>query len=99
NIGDDLAEGKPTLPLIYALEHGSEELAQLIRQVLADEQLQAEKLQQVIEIVQDCGALDYARKLAKSESDQALACLDVLPPSEYRDALTTMVKFSNTRSN
>jgi octaprenyl-diphosphate synthase len=48
--------------------------------------------------VQDCGALDYARQLAKSESDQALACLDVLPPSEYRDALTTLVQFSNSRS-
>ena len=98
NIGDDLAEGKPTLPLIYALEHGSEEQAGLIRQALADEELQEKKLNQVIEIVQDCGALDYARQLAKSESDQALACLDVLPPSEYRDALTTLVQFSNSRS-
>lgn len=99
NIGDDLAEGKPTLPLIYALEHGSAEQAELIRQALADEQLQDEKLNKVIKIVQECGALDYARKLAKSESDQALACLDVLPPSEYRDALTAMVNFSNTRSS
>jgi len=98
NIGDDLAEGKPTLPLIYALEHGSEEQAQVIRQALADEELQAERLNQVIEIVQNCGALDYSRKLAKSESDKALACLDVLPPSEYRDALSTMVNFSNSRS-
>ena len=79
NIGDDLAEGKPTLPLIYALEHGSAEQAELIRQALADEQLQDEKLNKVIKIVQECGALDYARKIAKSESDQALACLDVLP--------------------
>ncbi len=99
NIGDDLAEGKPTLPLIYALEHGSAEQAELIRQALADEQLQDEKLNKVIKIVQECGALDYARKIAKSESDQALACLDVLPPSEYRDALTAMVNFSNTRSS
>ena len=99
NIGDDLAEGKPTLPLIYALQHGSAEQAELIRQALADEQLQDEKLNKVIKIVQECGALDYARKLAKSESDQALACLDVLPPSEYRDALTAMVNFSNTRSS
>lgn len=98
NIGDDLAEGKPTLPLIYALKHGSAEQAKLIRQALTDEQLQTEQLNQVIEIVKDCGALDYARKLANAESDQALACLDVLPPSEYRDALTSMVKFSNTRS-
>ena len=99
NIGDDLAEGKPTLPLIYALGHGSAEQTELIRQALTDEQLQAERLNQVIEIVKDCGALDYARKLAKSESDQALACLDVLPTSEYRDALTAMVNFSTTRSN
>lgn len=99
NIGDDLAEGKPTLPLIYALEHGSAEQAELIKQALADEQLQDEKLNKVIKIVQECGALDYARKLAKSESDQALAYLDVLPPSEYRDALTAMVNFSNTRSS
>ena len=99
NIGDDLAEGKPTLPLIYALEHGSAEQAELIRQALADEQLQDEKLNKVIKIVQECGALDYARKIAKSESDQALACLDALPPSEYRDALTAMVNFSNTRSS
>ena len=99
NIGDDLAEGKPTLPLIYALEHGSAEQAELIRQALADEQLQDEKLNKVIKIVQECGALDYARKIAKSESDQALACLDVLPPSEYRDALTAMVNFSNTRNS
>jgi octaprenyl-diphosphate synthase len=99
NIGDDLAEGKPTLPLIYALEHGSAEQAELIRQALADEQLQDEKLNKVIKIVQECGALDYARKLAKSESDQALAYLDVLPPSEYRDALTAMVNFSTGRSS
>ena len=99
NIGDDLAEGKPTLPLIYALQHGSAEQAELIKQALADEQLQDEKLNKVIKIVQECGALDYARKIAKSESDQALACLDVLPPSEYRDALTAMVNFSNTRSS
>ena len=98
NIGDDLAEGKPTLPLIYALEHASEEQALLIRQALADEKLPEERLNQVIEIVQNCGALDYARQLANSESDQALACLDVLPPSEYRDTLNAVVNFANTRS-
>ncbi|GJM14589.1 MAG: octaprenyl diphosphate synthase [Pseudohongiella sp.] len=99
NIGDDLAEGKPTLPLIYAIEHGDEEQAKLIKQVLTDEKLQTERLSQVIQIVKDCGALDYARNLAKAESDQALACLDVLQPSQYRDALTAMVNFSTTRNN
>lgn len=99
NIGDDLAEGKPTLPLIYALEHGSPAQATLIRKVLTADELQADSLNQVIQIVNDCGALDYARALAEAESKQALQCLDAIPPSEYRDALTTMVKFSNTRSN
>jgi octaprenyl-diphosphate synthase len=70
NIGDDLAEGKPTLPLIYALGHGSEEQAKLIREALADEEPQTLKLNQVIEIVQDCGALDYVRELAESESNK-----------------------------
>ena len=99
NVGDDLAEGKPTLPLIYALEHGSAEQSALIRQALTADELQAESLDQVIEIVQVCGALDYARALAESESAQALKCLDALPPSEFRDALTSMVQFSNSRSN
>ncbi len=99
NIGDDLAEGKPTLPLIYALTHGSAEQGSLIRNALTASELQTESLNQVISIVKDCGALDYARELAETESTQALQCLDVLPPSAYRDALTTMVKFSNTRSN
>lgn len=99
NIGDDLAEGKPTLPLIYALEHGSIDQAALIRKALTADELSAESLQQVIKIVQDCGALDYARTLADGESQRALKCLELLPASEYRDALTSMVQFSNTRSN
>lgn len=99
NIGDDLAEGKPTLPLIYALEHGSSEQAALIRQVLTAEELQAGSLEQVIEVVKGCGALDYARDLARGESEKAMQCLDAIAPSEYRDALRAMVEFSNTRSN
>ncbi len=99
NIGDDLAEGKPTLPLIYALENGSAEQAQLIKQALTDEQLDPGRMQQVIDIVKECGALDYARALAEAESEQALACLEILPASEYRDALTAMVNFSTSRSN
>lgn len=99
NIGDDLAEGKPTLPLIYALDNSSTEQANLIKRCLTEDQLEPEMLQEVIKIVQDCGALSYARELADSESREALNCLNALPASDYRDALELMVKFSNTRSS
>lgn len=99
NIGDDLAEGKPTLPLIYALEHGSEAQASLIRKCLTAEKLHTETLHQVIEIVQECGALRYARELAESQSHQALQCLSAIPVSKYRDALALMAEFSSSRSS
>jgi octaprenyl-diphosphate synthase len=97
NIGDDLAEGKPTLPLIYALEHADESDASLIRQCLAQQELAEESLTQVIQIVRDCGALDYTRNLAAVESEKALSSLTALPQSQYRDALERLVKFSIDR--
>ena len=98
NIGDDLAEGKPTLPLIYALEHTDDSQASLIRQCLAQQQLSEETLGQVIQIVRDCGALEYTRNLATAEAEQAMDSLDALPQSQYRDALELMVKFSVDRN-
>ncbi|PCJ25873.1 MAG: octaprenyl diphosphate synthase [SAR86 cluster bacterium] len=99
NIGDDLAEGKPTLPLIHALKHADKADADLIRKSLTDEQPPTEALSQIIEIVRDCGSLTYARDLAESESKQALSSLSVLPPSQYRDALELMVQFSLNRNH
>ena len=98
NIGDDLAEGKPTLPLIYALEHADEARASLIRQCLTQQPLGKETLDQVIQIVRDCGALEYTRNLARAEAEQAMDSLTTLPQSQYRDALETMVKFSVDRN-
>lgn len=98
NIGDDLAEGKPTLPLIYALEHTGESEANLIRQCLTQQQLNEETLNQVIQIVRDCGALEYTRNLATAEAEQAMNALATLPKSQCRDALELMVKFSVDRN-
>ncbi len=99
NIGDDLAEGKPTLPLIYAMEHGSESEAKLIKECLKDEELSRKSLDQVIKIIRSCGGLDYTRAKAKACSDKALACLDKVPASSHRDALEAMVRFSKERKS
>jgi len=99
NIGDDLAEGKPTLPLIYAMTNGTSQQAQLIKETLSAEVVSPQSLQDVIEIVQSSGALDYSQQLAETQAALALKCLSVLPASDYRNALETMVGFSTHRSN
>ncbi len=99
NIGDDLAEGKPTLPLIYAMDHGNESQVQLIRACLVDEEVAQQSLLDVIQIVRESGALDYTRQLAEEQSQQALHCLQTIPQSRYREALEAMVNFSVNRSS
>lgn len=99
NVGDDLAEGKPTLPLIHAMTQCSEEDAQLIRECLKSQTPLAEAtLQRVIGIIRATGSLDYTRAKAHEQADLALACLDALQPSAFRDALQTLSAFSVARS-
>ncbi|MFL2850615.1 MAG: polyprenyl synthetase family protein [Pseudohongiellaceae bacterium] len=99
NIGDDLAEGKPTLPLIYAIEKGDKQQQKLIQQALRTEQLNPEMLKDVIEIVRQSGGLEYTQSLAKAQSKVALNCLQALPDSEYRQAMKAMVNFSLSRKS
>ena len=96
NLGDDLAEGKPTLPLIRALSIGSPDEAALIRGAvkaggLAD-------FRPVLAALQRTGALDYTRSSAEAESRQASACLDALPPSTWREILLELPAFAVTRA-
>lgn len=98
NIGDDLAEGKPTLPLIYAMAHGDARQAQLIRESLSAEEIAPELLGEVLSIVQQSGALDYSRGLAEQQAAMALACLEAVPASSYKSALEAMVEFSVNRN-
>jgi octaprenyl-diphosphate synthase len=96
NLGDDLAEGKPTLPLIHAIQHGSAEQARLVRQAI--EHGGREELAAVIEAIRSTGALDYAREQARRESRAAGEQLARLPHSRHRDYLLELASFAVTRS-
>jgi octaprenyl-diphosphate synthase len=97
NVGDDLAEGKPTLPLIQAIKLARPAEAELIRQAITTGGL--EHLDEIIAIVQRSGALDYTRERAKVESDLALAALAVLEPSPYKTALEDLTRLALTRNS
>jgi len=97
NIGDDLAEGKPTLPLIYAMQQGSPEEADLIRKSLQSGGL--ESLDRIIDVVRTAGGLAYTRRLAEEQARKAADCLTALPPSPYKSALDAMAKFSIARTS
>lgn len=95
NVGDDLAEGKPTLPLIHAMERGTPEQAKLIRQVIRKGGL--EQLDDVLAIIHATGALDYTRQRAEQMADKALAELQALPPSPYRDSMAHLARLAVDR--
>ncbi len=95
NVGDDLAEGKPTLPLIYAIQHGNADEAALIRKAIAADGLSG--LAQVIAAIHRTGALDYTRRQAEAEARAARAALTDLPNSKYRDSLLQLADFAVTR--
>ena len=85
NLGDDLREGKTTLPLILAMQNGSPEQSQTIRNAIETGDLQA--LQQIVLIVRSTGALEATQAAAAAEAQRAIAALSALPPSPYREAL------------
>ena len=96
NVGDDLAEGKPTLPLIYAIQHGTAEQARLVRHAI--EHGGRDELTAVIDAIRSSGALDYARAQAEREARAAGAALAVVPHSRQRDYLLQLADFAVTRS-
>jgi octaprenyl-diphosphate synthase len=97
HLGDDLAEGKPTLPLIYALQHGSEDQRTLIRDAI--ERGGLERLGEITRAVASVGGLAYTARLAQCEADQALAALAPLPESAYKEGLSELAKFAVARKN
>ena len=85
NLGDDLREGKCTLPLIAAMQRGTAEQAAVVRQAI--EQGSTEQLDAVVEIVRSTGALEVARAAAHDEARRAISVLQALPDNEYTSGL------------
>jgi octaprenyl-diphosphate synthase len=97
NVGDDLREGKPTLPLLYAMAHGTPEESALIRHAI--EHGEVERLGEIVQIVRHTGAIDATRDAARREADHARASLSLLPASDARDALMELCIRSIERSS
>jgi octaprenyl-diphosphate synthase len=92
NLGDDLAEGKPTLPLIHALRLAGEPDRELIRRAI--ERGGLAQLQPIIGAIESSGGLEYAARLARREAEAALEALDVLPDSGYKRGLQALARFA-----
>jgi octaprenyl-diphosphate synthase len=97
SLGDDLAEGKPTLPLIYALRAGTPQQATVVRRAIV-EGGRAE-FAGVLAAIRACGALDYARQAAQREAESAKRSLDALRGSVFKQSLLELASFSVTRSS
>ena len=97
NLGDDLAEGKPTLPLIYAMQAGTTEQANLIRKTI--EEGGTNGFQPVLDIIQHTRALDYAKNCARAEIETATAAITCLAESEYKKCLMQLANFAVTRNH
>jgi len=95
NLGDDLAEGKPTLPLIYAMQHGNKAEREMIRRAIIEGGLnQLECIQAVIE---STGALQYTAARAQEAADLALGALADIPESVHKQALIAVAEFAVQR--
>lgn len=96
NLGDDLAEGKPTLPLLYAMRNSNSEQSTIIRNAI--EQGGLEHLSEVIEIVKNSGALDHVKKIAEAESTQCCSAIAHFPDSQFKQALIELADFAVKRN-
>jgi len=97
NIGDALAEGKPTLPLIHALKHGDAGAAAMIRAAI--ENGGAEDQGPILALVANSGGLEYTARLAEVEAARAREALDEVPASPFRDALAELARFAVSRTS
>lgn len=97
NVGDDLREGKPTLPLIYLMEHGTPQERDLVRACIenGDEQ----HFDQILAAITSSGALDYTRQEAEKAARRAADAISALPNSEYKDSLLELSTFAVDRNH
>jgi len=97
SLGDDLAEGKPTLPLIYTMRRGTPAQAALVREAIREGG--RDDFARVLEAIRACGALDYARAAAEREAEAACAAIAALPESEHKRSLLELASFAVTRQS
>jgi octaprenyl-diphosphate synthase len=97
NVGDDLREGKPTLPLIYLMEHGTDEQRQLVRACIenGDEQ----HFDTILAAITSSGALDYTRRQAEAAARRATDAIASMPDSRYKDSLLQLARFAVDRTH
>lgn len=96
NVGDDLAEGKPTLPLIYAMRTGTPQQAEIVANAIRN--CDATQLQAILDIVQATGAMDYTLDCAREQVKQAIEQIRKLPVNTYTEAMQQVAEFSLARS-
>ena len=97
NIGDDLAEGKATLPLIVAMRDGEPDQADFVRQAILNGGV--ENLDRIAQIVEAAGGLKYTSELAARETTAAIESLASLPDSPYKTAMLNLAEFSISRNH
>ncbi len=97
NVGDDLAEGKPTLPLLHAMRNTTPENAQMIREAI-EKSNGMERLDDILAVMKEAGSLEYTTQKALDEADKAIDELAVLPESDYKEALITLAHVAVNRT-
>lgn len=95
NVGDDLAEGKPTLPLIFTMQNASEEAATRIKTAIETGGL--DQLEQIINDVQSCGAIEYTKNVADKHANLAIEAIKSLASTEFKETLISIAKASVDR--
>ncbi|MDH5766541.1 MAG: octaprenyl diphosphate synthase [Gammaproteobacteria bacterium] len=92
NVGDDLAEGKPTLPLIYVMRNGTRAQSDLVKKAIEEGGL--EYIDDVLNAIHETGAIEYTERTAQQESELAIQQLVFLEQSQFKEALTGLAEFS-----
>jgi octaprenyl-diphosphate synthase len=98
NVGDDLAEGKPTLPLIHAMRQGTPEQSKRIAQAITERD-GMEHLDEILDILTQTKALEYTTSRAEQEAQKAIDALAVLPDSPYKTALQVLADLAVRRQS
>jgi octaprenyl-diphosphate synthase len=98
NVGDDLAEGKPTLPLLYAMKHANEQQSLMIRNAI-EHGGGMDNLDDILAAMKQTGALVYTQKKAEEEADKAISAIAILPESEYKQALISLAHIAANRTH